>query len=75
LIGKERFRKYKMYTSIRYEVPTAVSMKSTVFRVVTQHSLAEVYGCFEGRHCLHLQGGRISQASRVLQFVLYSGVS
>jgi hypothetical protein len=39
-------------------------IKSVVFSDVTPCTLLEAYLHFEGNYHLHLQGGRISQASR-----------
>jgi hypothetical protein len=47
---------------VGFEVPTAVTRKSTNFWGVTPCSMVEVHQCFWGTYCLHLQGQRVSQA-------------
>jgi hypothetical protein len=41
---------------VGFEVPTTVSTKMAAFWVVALCSLVEVYQCFRGPSCLHLQG-------------------
>jgi hypothetical protein len=44
---------------VRPEAFTPVTMKIIVFWDVTKCSLAEIYQCFRGMFCLHLQGRRV----------------
>jgi hypothetical protein len=46
-----------------FEVFTAVTVMSTVLWDAMLSSLIEVYRCFRGMYCLHLQVEKISQAS------------
>jgi hypothetical protein len=44
---------------MRFRSLTSVTMKNSVFWVVTPCSLVEVYRCFGINHCLHLCDGRV----------------
>jgi hypothetical protein len=46
---------------VRFQVLTAVTIKSTIFVDVTS---AEVYRCFGKTHCLYPHGKRVSPASK-----------
>jgi hypothetical protein len=50
-------------TLVGTEVPTAVTISSTVFWDVTPCSQVEVHGRFGRTYFLHLQGRRISRLS------------
>jgi hypothetical protein len=41
----------------------ALTMKNTVFWVVTPHSLIDTYKRFRGTYCLHLQDRKVSHAA------------
>jgi hypothetical protein len=45
-----------MINRVVFEVPTAVTMKSTIFWDVTLCRQVEVYQCYGGTYCLHLWG-------------------
>jgi hypothetical protein len=50
-----------MYAGL--EVLVVVTVKSTIFWDVAPYHLLEVYPCFRGIYCLHLQGQRVRQAA------------
>jgi hypothetical protein len=52
----------RAYT-VRVEVLTVVTMKSTVFWVATPSSSGEVHRQFGGPDCFHLQSRRVGQAN------------
>jgi hypothetical protein len=58
--------KKNLVQNIRFEVPTAVTMNSTVFWELTPSSLVDVYWCFGGTYCLYLQGRRVRQANSTI---------
>jgi hypothetical protein len=43
---------------VAFDIITAVTMKSAVFLDVTSWRQVQVYRCFGGTSCLHLQGGK-----------------
>jgi hypothetical protein len=45
---------------VRFEVPTAVTMKITIFWDITQSTLRKDYWFFEGTCCLYLVARRIT---------------
>jgi hypothetical protein len=48
---------------VGFDVLTSVTVKIIVLWDVMACSVLEVYQCFGGTYCLHLQGQRLSQAS------------
>jgi hypothetical protein len=48
----------------RFEVPKAMTMKSTAFCNIMPCSPLEVHRRFGGTYCLHIQGQRVSQARK-----------
>jgi hypothetical protein len=58
---------------VKFEVITSMTMKNTVFWDMMPHSLVEVYQCFGGAYCLHLQcSGKQSKACWLLVCLPYS---
>jgi hypothetical protein len=53
-----------------FEILTAVTVTSIVFWDVTPCSIVEVYWCFGGALCLHLQGRRVKQADNKFCLIL-----
>jgi hypothetical protein len=49
---------------VGFEILTALVVKSTIFWDITLCSLMDVYWCVGGMRCFHLQGPRLSQASK-----------
>jgi hypothetical protein len=58
--------------SIGFEVLTTLTLKGAVFCNITPCSLVEVDRYFEWRYCLHIQGGRVSQARNKTSAGLHS---
>jgi hypothetical protein len=59
-------------TSARFVVLTAVTIKSTIFWDMTPYSLVEVHRGFKESYCFHLQGLRVSQASKFQALATWS---
>jgi hypothetical protein len=58
---------------VKFEVITSVIMKNMVFWDMMPHILLEVYQCFGGTYCLHLQySGKQSKACWLLVCLPYS---
>jgi hypothetical protein len=58
-----------LYPKLNFDVfyvLTAMNMNTIIFQDVTPCNLVELYGCFGGTYCLHLQGLRVSQSSSKL---------
>jgi hypothetical protein len=54
---------FNIYLFGRFETPTAVTLKYTIFRDVTPYIVLEVYRRFGGSHRLCLQGPKAGPAS------------